>query len=599
MNGRIRSALDWLGEATWRPLAFILLPLWSVLIAGRGTWTPDEPREYSIALEMAQAQSPWVPTFLGQPFCEKPPLAYWASALGMRLFGASPVTARLANLLWGALAWFAIVRLVQDLADTDGDATGRRARLAAITAGLLLSTFVLALSRQGWLATDAPLLAATSVALLGLWRYLAARDDPARWRAALLFAAGMLLAFLAKNLFGWVVPGFALLAWVAWMRRPGELLRRPLWLTGLAVLALIGAWAVLAARSPGGGSCVRELFWDNTVGRLLPVATPEGYSGGHRNWPGKYLLQLPWLLFPWTLLALAAGAAALRQVRGGTDVRGAWRFCLVACVPAWLLLFVSATARDVYFLPTLPAVAAGIGLWAARPQDAASHRLDRVALPLTRWAIGALLLAAIGGAAALALLASPPLPAWRLFGPVFALLLFIAMVWRGLPRDRRAPLRIAAGVALVVAACSVAAFPAMNQRQDLAPLVHALARDIDAQVVTLGDEETIQAYLDIDDHDLHPRVLRSVADVVRAAAREPRLHVLVRTDRDARPAEMLERVRHFRSGSAAGGDRPPAPSADYAALRERGFRTLEAWRIQGGRSYALMRAGRTEDASAP
>ena len=47
------------------------------------------------------------------------------------------------------------------------------------------------------------------------------------------------------------------------------------------------------------------------AGRFAHLNAPAGlqYTMGHRNFPGKYLLEMPIYLFPWTLLILAAGVA--------------------------------------------------------------------------------------------------------------------------------------------------------------------------------------------------------------------------------------------------------------------------------------------------
>ena len=57
---------------------------WCVGILGRGYWTPDEPREADIAWRMSWQPAKAVPLLAGDPFCEKPPLAYWAAGGAMR-----------------------------------------------------------------------------------------------------------------------------------------------------------------------------------------------------------------------------------------------------------------------------------------------------------------------------------------------------------------------------------------------------------------------------------------------------------------------------------------------------------------------------------
>src|SRR5271156_6470834 len=74
----------------------------------RGYWTPDEPREADIAWRMSWQTDKAVPLLAGEPFCEKPPLAYWAAAAPIALFGPSAWAARLPNLLYALVTAIAI-----------------------------------------------------------------------------------------------------------------------------------------------------------------------------------------------------------------------------------------------------------------------------------------------------------------------------------------------------------------------------------------------------------------------------------------------------------------------------------------------------------
>jgi 4-amino-4-deoxy-L-arabinose transferase-like glycosyltransferase len=56
---------------------------------------PDEGRYAQIPREMLERGSWVVPTLQGEPYLDKPPLMYWLVALSYRLFGVTPVAARL------------------------------------------------------------------------------------------------------------------------------------------------------------------------------------------------------------------------------------------------------------------------------------------------------------------------------------------------------------------------------------------------------------------------------------------------------------------------------------------------------------------------
>src|SRR6185312_9572514 len=167
---------------TWRrmsnrdaPLAWVLAALlatWCVGILGRGYWTPDEPREADIAWRMSWQGQKAVPLLAGEAFCEKPPLTYWLAAVPIRLIGAEAWSARLPNLLYALIAALGVGALARRSA-------GRVAGLAGVAA---MGTFLLSYQVAIWLATDAPLLAAVSIALLGAYRGFYANDTRERLR---------------------------------------------------------------------------------------------------------------------------------------------------------------------------------------------------------------------------------------------------------------------------------------------------------------------------------------------------------------------------------------------------------------------------------
>jgi 4-amino-4-deoxy-L-arabinose transferase-like glycosyltransferase len=149
-----------------------LLLVWCVGIFGRGYWTPDEPREADIAWRMSWQTQKAVPLLAGEAFCEKPPLTYWLAAVPIRFFGADAWSARLPNLLYAALTALGVGLLARRGAG----------RFAGLVGAAAMSTFLLSYQVAIWLATDAPLLAAVSVSLLGAYIGFYAADRPQRLR---------------------------------------------------------------------------------------------------------------------------------------------------------------------------------------------------------------------------------------------------------------------------------------------------------------------------------------------------------------------------------------------------------------------------------
>src|SRR5215469_11711109 len=356
-----------------------LAPLWLLGLFGRGLWTPDEPREADIAWRMSQQSDRSLPQLADIPFLEKPPLSYWMSAAALRVFGDSPGALRAPNLLYALLGALAVAAL----------ALGMRADAGAAAIAALVATSALLVYRAAiWLAPDACLLAGCSLALLGAWRGYRATPGKPKAAGYALMHLGAAIGFMAKSAPGWLVPGLALLTLIAWERRWSELRRWELYV-GLALQALIiGPWLLAVARTPEGGQALLAFFWHNVVGRFTRITAPAAldYTTGHRNFPGKYLLELPLYLLPWTVVVAAALLRAFRRARVAGPAGTPWRFALAASLPFLALLSVAATARDVYAAPALLGFGVLAGLWMHDAQRSPTP-LDRITVSVSRWLV--------------------------------------------------------------------------------------------------------------------------------------------------------------------------------------------------------------------
>jgi 4-amino-4-deoxy-L-arabinose transferase-like glycosyltransferase len=325
-------------------------------IFGRGYWTPDEPREADIAWRMSWQSDKAVPLLAGEAFCEKPPLTYWIAGAAIRAFGPSAWAARLPNLLYALITSLGVGLLARRCLGT----------YAGLAAAAAIGTFLLSYQVGIWLATDAPLLAAVSVALLGAYGGFYAERSSDRLRSYTLMHAALALGFLSKSAVAWMVPALAIPTLAIWERRWRELLRWELY-AGLLLQALvILAWVWFVYAGPDGAAHLKVFFWNNLAGRFAQVDAPQElqYAAGHKNTLGKYFLELPAYLWPWTLLVAAALRRAWLERRAAPDELRPVRFALASALPALALLSVAATARNVYLAPALPGFALLVAWWA-------------------------------------------------------------------------------------------------------------------------------------------------------------------------------------------------------------------------------------------
>jgi 4-amino-4-deoxy-L-arabinose transferase-like glycosyltransferase len=489
----------------------------------------------------------------------------------MREFGASGDAARLPNLLYALITALAAGALARR-------AAGGVAGLAAAAA---ISTFLLSYQVVIWLATDAPLLATVSVALLGLYLGFYADGSRARLRGYVLMHAALAAGFLCKSAAAWMVPALALAALVVWERRWRELLRWELYPGLVLQAAVILAWVWFVYEGPDGVAHLKVFFWNNLVGRFVSVDAPQDlqYAAGHRNSPGKYLLELPMYLWPWTLLVIAAARRAwlsLRSAAGDYPCRDrelrAVRFAVAVFLPALVVLSVAATARNIYLAPALPGAALLLGWWVAQ----IARRPDRWDLRAL-YATAALLLTAAAVMAAALILVHLDSPDTR-FGMAAAAIAVaglgaaIGCTLFSFGELRRGGL-LPAQLALLFAYLALLIGPAsrlyvqVDRWQDLGAIARAVRQDSAGRpLVLFAADETTLAIIDLYARTSARRVDGPADD--SAALR-------LRSALDADPAAVVL-VRLTRDG--------PAPG--WLALA--GVSIVRRYALPHGRSYALL-----------
>ncbi|MGF6598057.1 4-amino-4-deoxy-L-arabinose transferase-like glycosyltransferase [Paraburkholderia sp. GAS448] len=355
-------------------------------IVGREPWKQDEMYTFGIVQHMAQTGDWIVPTNAGVPFMEKPPLFDWFAVGFMKATSGwlpAPDGARLATLLAMLVTFAATAAIARAVSP-------RRGWLARDTAGsMLLLAGTIGLVRHAHdLFTDVGLMAASAVSLYALIRIVLLAGDTRRWplwRAALLLGVGVAATLMTKGL---LMPGvFGVAALLVPLFVPACRTRRyafALLLAGAVALPLMVIWpALLAERSM---PLFKTWLWDNNVGRFLGFSVPELGSDNTPSTPFKALLFFAFPVGPLALIALAR-RATWRQpvlvVAALVSVTGLSTLCLSATLRELYLLPIlpALTPLAASTLPRLPALVQRIWVWLARTVAAASL----VAVWLTWW----------------------------------------------------------------------------------------------------------------------------------------------------------------------------------------------------------------------
>ena len=564
-----------------RSLAWLcgaVLLTWCVGMFGRGYWTPDEPREADITWRMSWQPDKAVPLLAGEAFCEKPPMTYWVAALPVKLFGAQAWAARLPNLLYALITALSVGLL----------AARSAGRFAGLVGAAAVSTFLLSYQVAIWLATDAPLLASVSAALLGAYIGFYAASTEERLRGYLLMHTALGLGFLCKSAVAWMVPALAILTLSIWEKRWRELLRWELY-AGLAVqAAMILSWVWFVYAGDNGPAHLKVFFWNNLVGRFAAVDAPPElqYATGHRNFPGKYLLELPMYVFPWTLLVIAALARAWQRRNADLDNRSI-RFGLAASLPSLVVLSMAATARNVYFAPALPGIALLVAGWAQQVLQK-PDRWDVRALRLTAALILAAAAVVIAAAGLIGVISWVDLGNHAVYmvisslGGAAAIGLTLA-AWTA-ARDRAAHalgcLLLAYSALLIGPASQL--YRQVDRWQDLAKVGVAVKHDAAGRpLILLAPDETTRAMIDMYAKTSVDRIPgpidATVIDRVRTlAAAAPDSFFLVLVPGGVRGLDLLSR-------------REPAVEAALPWRQSAGLEIVHSYSLPHGRRYALLR----------
>ena len=559
-------------------MAVALLLAWCVGMFGRAYWTPDEPREADIAWRMSWQADKAMPLLAGEPFAEKPPLTYWLAALPMQVLGDQAWAARLPNLLYALITALGVGLL----------ASRSAGRFAGLVGAVTVSTFLLSYQVAIWLATDAPLLAADSVALLGAYIGFYATARKERLRGYLLMHAALALGFLSKSAVAWMVPALTILTLVVWERRWRELIRWELYVGVAVQAAVILAWVWFVYRGNDGREHLKILFWNNLIGRFAAVDAPPDlqYASAHRNFPGKYLIELPLYLAPWTLLVVAAARRAWRQRQNSRHDNRAVRFAIAASLPPLLLLSLAATARNIYFAPALPGIALLIAWWAREilpgpdPWDVRALRATAVLL----------LLGAAVFAAALALIGADSwssIPEHAIY-VVISCIGLLAAAYLSIRAWAAAPTQaVYSQWALLLAYCALLVGPAsqvyrqVDRWQDLAKISRAVEHNTAGKpLILLAPDETTRAIIDMYARTSVGRIAGPLDAAglervrVAAAAAVPGSFFLLQLPRQSPPG-------------LPGRARPP-PLEPPAWLEAANLRVIETYSVPYGRRYALL-----------
>lgn len=284
-------------------LIFLILLQSALMLSTAGLWgvvETSEARYAEISREMLRSGD-WInPTLLNIHHYHKPPLTYWITTVGLKLFGVNSFAVR----FFLVIAYAIQVMLVHSISKT----LFSRPRLAWY-ASVIYSTLPIVLVSVRGLTTDAYVATFVLLGLFGWIRFLKKQNLPYLWIAV----ASLASAFLAKGPVVLVVPIFASLSLINIFTPPRGYTLQYI-IAGLLFLLLSLSWfAFLITQN-------KEFLDYFVLKHLIDRISNAQVFGRDEPWY-YYLVFIPPLAIPW-IFVFIRGLFKLKNREGESGQLG-------------------------------------------------------------------------------------------------------------------------------------------------------------------------------------------------------------------------------------------------------------------------------------
>jgi 4-amino-4-deoxy-L-arabinose transferase-like glycosyltransferase len=434
---------------------------------------PDEGRYSEIPREMLERGDFVTPMLNYVKYFEKPPLHYWLNALSMKIFGENEFATRFPGALCGLLTVLFTYYAARKL-------FGRREGvMAALILGSATGFLV-----QGRINLTDMTLTFCMTATIGCFLLATRPEEPCKGRFYYLFYFFSALAFLAKGLIGFVLPGGIIFLYLLFSKR-WSLLKEMRLFTGMILLLLVAVpWPLLASlRNP-------EFFNFFFIHEHFTRFLTKVHGRYQPLWffvPILLLTMLPWSFFvPHALVRTWRE----RKNQGGDQVL----YIIIWALFIFLFFSKSNSKLIPYILPVFPPLAMLVGLLFSKV-------FDGEALPRKTGILLAAVLCIVGcGAIAYPFVDARPyasVAGGAALGIAFIGEGLLAFVFARRGDSQRFFITLTAGGLLLSLVAPHAVFPAMSLKKassrELCRMVRTVAGP-DTAVVSVGYEQGFPFY---------------------------------------------------------------------------------------------------------
>ncbi len=297
-----------------------------------------------IMAEMNDWVTPWFA--VGVPFWGKPPLAFWMSAMGIKLFGVNEFAVRIPHFL----ASLVILGICYNWA--------KRSLINPFYVIAILSTSFLFMVLSDAVTTDMALCLGSTLSVSGFWLSLRGAELYRKHHQCLLFI-GLSIMLLAKGPVGWVLVLMPITLWVLLSNAIKEVWTRINWVSGciLAILAALPWYLIAEQHSPG---FLNYFFIGEHWQRFtVPGWNGDLYGNAHARTYGSIWLYLVYASVPWIFIlpVIAWLSKSKNNVQEKFRNQEFKLYLLLTGLAPCLFFTVSGNVLWTYILPGLPSLA--------------------------------------------------------------------------------------------------------------------------------------------------------------------------------------------------------------------------------------------------
>ncbi|GAB4282567.1 MAG: hypothetical protein Kow0029_28170 [Candidatus Rifleibacteriota bacterium] len=319
------------------PCLIFLLAFFSILfhLGTPGLFETSEGRYASVARAMVDRGDYIVPVHNGLKHLTKPPVTYWAGAIGIKLFGVNEFGVRFLLAMAAAFTALGCYLIGKHLFNE---------KCALAGSIILICSLFFQFQFRGF-TTDPYLTMFETFMVFGFLRFLQTfgQRNNRRWELFFWFMASM--SMLTKGPPG-LLPLVGLIPFAIYTKRKAEILKLFKSVPGLMIFLFVGLgwYLVLAIKTPG---LLSYFLIDETLKRVAS-------DSHHRSAPFYlFLLLLPAGIFPWTTFLFSN----LKKIYQDKDKSFASLFLLFWLIGPLIIFTLSKSKLPAYGLPLLVPVA--------------------------------------------------------------------------------------------------------------------------------------------------------------------------------------------------------------------------------------------------